>query len=607
MADNPNTNNGTSEQSQTEIYLKQIVTRLNEANGLLRSQRDILRQRGINLPSGAMENLRAVKKQIDLLNRRADAGHGELRSLRALAQTTALINSSLKPDEVLNQVMDKVIELTRAERGYIVLQNEASGELEFPPRVARGIDQSALDNSKGMIISKTIVSNVADTGEPVLTDNASQDKRYQSQESIVGFSLRSILAVPLKARDRIIGVVYCDNRFMAGLFKQTELELLTAFANQAAVAIENANLFESARQSLNEVSAIRERMDNLFTSIASGVITIDEQECILISNAAAEAIVGRPDMNGSKLRDVLPPMADTFYQLLTRVCETGQQESFECTPIINESERSWMMIAAPLRSENGKRGVAIVIDDMTEQKQSESQLIAARRYLPLALVENMRNVNFADVGSQEREITAFFADVRGFTTFSENLEPEELMQVINKYLSLASDAINLFEGIVDKYMGDAVTGLWNTQLNPQADHAVRAIQTALQLVSDLNAQHEVMPEDERLFYGIGIHTGPAVLGNVGGQSRKEFSALGEATDVCKYLQEQAGPGEIIISTQTYALVEDQFECEPSDVKRAKKGYEHINCYRVIKRKPGGPSLFVDHELLELLGESNEDE
>src|SRR5690606_17957035 len=113
----------------------------------------------------------------------------------------------------------------------------------------------------------------------------------------------------------------------------------------------------------------------------------------------------------------------------------------------------------------GIMGVTIVLDDVTEQKRRESQLAEVRRYLPLALVENIKNVEDVDVRGQERTITAVFADVRGFTTFSEKLQPEELMTIINKYLSLASDAVNLYEGIVDKYMGDAVTGLYNTQLN----------------------------------------------------------------------------------------------------------------------------------------------
>ena len=215
-------------------------------------------------------------------------------------------------------------------------------------------------------------------------------------------------------------------------------------------------------------------------------------------------------------------------------------------------------------------------------------------------MENIKNVEDVDLRGQERTITAVFADVRGFTTFSEKLQPEELMTIINKYLSLASDAVNLYEGIVDKYMGDAVTGLYNTQLNPQPDHAARAVQSALALVMDLYAQHEVMPDNERLFYGIGIHTGPAVMGNVGGKERKEFAAMGEATIICKYLQEQAGPGEIIISQDTYEEVEHLFECEPAEIKREKAGYEHVKFYRVIRRKKGGLSPFVDQELLDLL-------
>ena len=80
--------------------------------------------------------------------------------------------------------------------------------------------------------------------------------------------------------------------------------------------------------------------------------------------------------------------------------------------------------------------------------------------------------------------------------------------------------INLFEGVVDKYMGDAVTGLFNTPLNPQSDHALRAVRAALSMVYDVLALHEVLPEDQRLFYGIGIHTG---IGGAG-QRRQPGSA-----------------------------------------------------------------------------------
>jgi adenylate cyclase len=584
--------------------LRDIGKALNDVMDLLRSQRDMLRTRGVNLPSGSLDNLRVLKKRFDILTRTITASQQELRSLRALAETTALINSAQSTDEVLNQVIDTVVALTGAERGYIMLKNDETGELEF--RVARGMDQETLSGD-GMIVSKTIVNNVADTGEALLSDNASQDERYQGQQSIVNFQLRSILAVPLKVRDEVIGVVYCDNRFLQGLFKQSELEVLTAFANQATVALENARLFEDTQARIQEASAIKERMDNLFTSIASGVLTIDENGAILISNATMQNIAENSEMTGKSLVDVLPEMPDAFHQVLEAVQASGQQRMVDLELQIDGNKRYWTMIASPLRGDNGMQGIAMVIDDMTAQKKSEAQLLETRRFLPAALVDKMGTIDLTTMESEEREISAMFADVRGFTSFSENLEPEELMRVINKYLSIASDSISLFEGIVDKYMGDAVTGLFNTQLNPQPDHANRAIQSAMQLVLDLHALHEVLPEDERLYFGIGIHTGPAVLGNIGGKNRREFSALGEATDVCKYLQEQAGPSEVIISEETFHLISASWECEPAPIVREKKGYEHINCFRVLKRRKGVvTSAFIDDELLALLADDDDE-
>jgi len=603
MSDKPN------EELTVAQKIDKVERRLGDVMNLLRAQSEVLKQRGMNLPSGAVNSLRQLKRQVGTLNLNAGSTTDELRSLRALADTTALINSSLDTDEVLNQVMDTVISLTGAERGYIVLKNAASGELEF--RVARGMDAASLDSSKGLIVSKTIVNSVADSGEALLTDNASDDERFQNQQSIVGNQLRSILAVPLKVRDNVIGVVYCDNRVFSGLFKRSDLSTLEAFASQAAVAIENARLFENARLSLRDATNIRDRMQNIFTSVANGIITTDANGLVIAGNVAVEEILNENSVAGKVLNDVLPVLDDSFQNALTQVKNTDTQQFVTVYPVVEGlGEREWNVNIAPLMNALGEpAGVAMVIDDVTQERANESRILEARRYLPAALVESFRDQDILDVGAQEREITALFADVRGFTSFSEKLEPEELMRVINRYLSIASDAISLFEGIVDKYMGDAVTGLWNTQLNPQSDHAVRAVQAAMQLRLDLYALHEVMPDDERLFYGIGIHSGEAVLGNVGGAERREFSALGAATDICKYLQEQAGPGEVIISENTYELVQDVFECElQTEVVREKKGYEDIKFYKVLKRKKGSntSSLFIDDELLDLLGDLDND-
>lgn len=574
-------------------HLRQLVQRVNDLVELLRAQRDILRSHGMNLPPGALDSLKVLRAQLDKLKDGLASTLTELKQLRALASTTSLVNSSLQPDEVLNQVMDTVIRITGAERGYIALRDRDTGGMEYP--VQRGIDKEQIGKGE-LVVSSTIVNEVASTGESVLTENASKDKRYEGHQSIIGFQLRSILAVPLMVREEIIGVVYCDNRIMAGLFKAHDLNLLKAFANQAAVAIENARLFEALRQQIVQMSETRDLMTSIFTSIASGVITVNSENIITQCNLAAETIIGREReaINGRNLDQVLPALNGAFHDHLQRVREAGTRELIEVEPVLSGmGKRYWNLIMSPLRdADQVNQGVVILLDDVTEERENESKFGILSTYVKVGK-EYLQQL---DVAGEEREISVLHCDVRGFTNFSEQLDPERLMEIINKYMSLSSDAINLYEGVVDKYMGDAVTGLFNTQFNPQQDHATRAVRAAMSMMYDLFALHEVLPEQQRLFYGIGVHTGSAVLGNVGGKARKEFAALGDAPDLAKLLQENALGGEVLISTATYELVKDFYECEAIP-PRKNKGYpEFTTMYKVIKHKkrPGTGMLDLDN-------------
>lgn len=588
--------------------IRQLSKDVKDLLELIQKQQEVLRQRGLNLPGTALAELKQLKMRTDKLAQQFNGIQIELTQLRALADTTALITSTLDVDEVLNQVMDTVVRLTGAERGYIVLRNKETGEMEF--RVARGMAQEQLDNNE-FIVSRTIVNRVTESGAPVLTDNASADERFQKQESIVGFALRSILAVPLKTRGEVVGVVYCDNRILAGLFQQHELNLLTAFADQAAVAIDNARLFADARAQLNEVSSIRDLMENIFSSVASGIMTLTLDGTVTTVNTTAQEILGaeQGDILGRRLLDLIPSDPRELNDAIKQVVRRGTQELIKLQPLVNDTTREWNFIISPLHDirDNSVQGLALVLDDLTDLKARESQLATVRRYVPFAGIDTLKADDLANIQVEVREITAIFCDVRGFTTFSEKLQPEDLMRVINRYLSLASDAINFYEGIVDKYMGDAVTGLFNTQLNPQEDHAARCVRAAMNLVFDLYALHEVLPEDQRLFYGTGIHTGAAVLGNVGGSGREEFSAMGDAMEISKLLQENAGPGEIIISEETYERVKDQFECEAITPKKTKNYVIHV-AYKVLRRKKStGTSNFIDPELLALLGDNPDED
>lgn len=565
-----------------QSQLRGLKERADEVKTLLQQQQQLLRRRNIRLPSDAIDRLWNLRSSIDRLSVDMVDTQMQLAQLRRLAETTALINSAQKTDQVLNQVMDTVISLTQAERGYIVLKNHDTDELEF--KVARGL--SAEETAAGgRIVSWSVINQVVETGEAVLTMDAGADDNLSASESIVGFNLLSILAVPLKARDQLIGVAYCDNRVMAGLFKENELNLLTSFGQQAAVAIENARLFEEIRAQMALIEEMHARLTNIFASIGSGVITIDSLNCVIICNLAAEALTGKSTESsvGLPLADLLPPVSSEFYTEIERVRRDQTQQIWAERFLHKGRERYWQVVASPLRGDDQvSYGVALVIDDLTERKEQEEQRRLLGTFIPEALLANIGSIGALDTSPVERTVTAMFADVRGFTAFGETLQPEDLMRIINRYLGAASDAIDAQDGIVDQYLGDAIKALWNTQLNPQEDHAIRALRAAQGIMAAAQALHNVIQPDHRLHFGIGIHTGQAVLGMVGGTDRSEYAVLGEAANTCKFLQENAEPGEIVISPETYALVAEHIRAQPFQLTKMKGGFEHYDTlYRVL--------------------------
>jgi class 3 adenylate cyclase len=165
------------------------------------------------------------------------------------------------------------------------------------------------------------------------------------------------------------------------------------------------------------------------------------------------------------------------------------------------------------------------------------------------------------LGGLRTEITALFADVEGFTSFSETIPPERLMSILNQYLSVAVNAVMDQYGTIDKFMGDAIMAWFNAPV-PQPDHTLRATRAALNIQQAVLELHRDLPPEFRLFYRIGIHTGEAVLGLVGTEARVNYTAIGDVVNTAKRIQESAGTGQILISRQAFEKVANQVQVRP---------------------------------------------
>ncbi|MBT3315934.1 MAG: GAF domain-containing protein [Anaerolineae bacterium] len=532
------------------------------------------------VPRDITDELSLLEGQLYKMSRSAAAFEDEHNNMVALTNISQMVNSSLEVDEVLRIAMDTVVKMISAERGFLMLRD---GENTMTIRTARNWEQESI-NAKESSTSRTIINRVIESGEGILTTDAQEDPRFGAQESIIAHNMRSILCVPLKVKNDLIGVIYADNRIRSGIFTEASRTVLTTFANQVAIAIENARLFTSLRHTLAEVTELKNLMDNIFASIASGVITADIQDQITLCNKAAEAIIGQstPKIIGQQLDEIIPSIAADILPYLATMRQTDEPiTDLEISHTIPERGAvNWRLNLSPLKDANeDTQGVAIVLDDLTERKALEAQRRLFERMVSPAVIQQI-NPDSLRMEGKRSDITILFADIRGFTSFSEKQSPEKLVAVLNRYLAAAAEAVLEEEGTVDKFLGDAVMAWYNAPIR-QADHAMRAVRTALAIRNAIEKLYIELPPEAQLGFGVGIHYGEAVLGLIGTEKKLEYTAIGDSVNTAKRVQENSQKNQILISEDAYKLVKKHIYVDKLDALNVKGKSKPIKVYEVL--------------------------
>jgi class 3 adenylate cyclase len=211
------------------------------------------------------------------------------------------------------------------------------------------------------------------------------------------------------------------------------------------------------------------------------------------------------------------------------------------------------------------------------------------RYLSNEVVENlMDNPELVKPGGDKKIATVLFADIRGYTSFSENKEPEYIIEVLNEYFSEAVEVIIGYRGYIDKFIGDAIMAAWGVPMMSEEQDAELAVSCALeiqQLVSS-SKRRFFRGDASKLRIGIGLHTGPLVAGNLGSDRRMDYSVIGDTVNVAARLEGVAGPGEVVITQATRDLLNTGFKLEERAPVTVKGKNEPIPIYNVTGKKKG---------------------
>jgi adenylate cyclase len=176
-----------------------------------------------------------------------------------------------------------------------------------------------------------------------------------------------------------------------------------------------------------------------------------------------------------------------------------------------------------------------------------------------------------------------FTDIRGFTAYSEKTEPETIVEQLNEYFSIATKFILKNGGYVDKFIGDAVLGVFGAPI-PHAHHAEMAVRTAVEMQQELQ-KISISGNDILSKIGMGINSGVVLSGNLGSQVRMEYSIIGDSVNVAAHLNAMAGPGEIIISRSVYDVIQHIVTVEALPSQQMKGKTESIESFRVINILP----------------------
>jgi adenylate cyclase len=503
-----------------------------------------------------IERMQAVRRQ-------------EMEFIDVVSEVTA----DIKLGSLLQKVMGEATRLLNAERSTLFLNDEKSAELWS--EVGQGLEsmQIRLPNNAG------IAGAVFTSGRSINIPYAYADLRFNpAVDKKTGYFTRSILCVPIINKNgKTIGVTQVLNK-RGGPFTGEDESRLRAFTAQISIALENAKLFADVQSMKNYNEAMLESMSN-------GVITLDESERIVTCNAAGQRILrSRPDQ-------ILQNSASEFFNtenawILEKLALVAGSQSvvtvLDAELIVDDDRLSVNLTALPLLSSEKKRiGSMLMIEDISSEKRMKSTL---SRYMDPAIADKMLASGAEVLGGQSVVATVLFSDVRSFTTITEQLGAQGTVALLNEYFTLMVDCIQREEGMLDKFIGDAIMAAFGIPV-PHDDDADRAVRTAIAMMRELTLWNQLRVSEGKLpvDIGVGLNTDTVVSGNIGSKKQMNYTIIGDGVNLAARLEsacKQYG-AHILISEFTNKLLRGTYFSRELDVVIVKGKTQPVAIHEIM--------------------------
>ncbi|HOX12855.1 MAG TPA: adenylate/guanylate cyclase domain-containing protein [Spirochaetia bacterium] len=514
-----------------------------------------------------------------------------------LSRASALLSSGTDFGELESILVEQACDITRSDLAALYLYTGDPRDPKTPLRLSYKRGPWSVPAS--LARSGEALSFLEDCGEAAVLNR----RRPCALEGILLHpEMASGMALPVAVPKAAVGILFVNAR-TENHYDRIRLNFLGSFCALAAGMLRSSRLFQELKEHVAVIESLERYQESVFSSMTNLLVTTERDGSVRYFNEEAARAFGLSEEDvGRPLNDLLGTRVDA--KILRTVEETLSKGStilgVEGIAAGARGDLDFSLNLSPIRGKRSDRhdGLTLLFTDQSREralKERMNVVVEERRaikdmfsrYLSSEVVQHlMESPDQVRLGGAGKKATVFFADIRGYTSFSEGRTPEYIVEVLNDYFSQAVEVVLQYKGFIDKFIGDCIMAAWGVPMTSEAEDAVNAVTCALEIQKLIEDPKRTFfrGDAEHLRVGIGMHTGYLVAGNLGSSRRMNYSVIGDTVNVAARLEGVAKAGEVIITEDTRGLLGSAFQLEEREPVKVKGKVEPIHIYRAVKRR-----------------------
>ena len=515
-----------------------------------------------------------------------------------IIRASGLLTRDMNYKHLVSVLVEQSLDVTRSNLSVFYAYSQDSEQSDFISQVYK---RGRWESDETIARNSSLIEFIEESRESVIILKKSGNDLFP--DIFRNDAMKSAIALPIFTPNSQMGILIL-NSTQSNFYNRNRFQFLDSFSKMAAGMLNNARLFSEMKESYKKIESLERYQKGIFSSMTDMLLTLDSSGKLYYANDEAIKSFNLDEKSfGSNYQEIFKKSLSKA--ILKSIDETSNKGSNFLglegiyKDKVNENDIDFKLNLSPLIGTRGKKlGTILIFTDESKEQELQKQMSMVTedrrkiknmfaKYLSKDLVNILTDrPDLVKPGGDRKDATVLFADICGYTAFSEGQDPAYIVDVLNEFFNEAVEKVIDSKGYIDKYIGDCIMAAWGVPVTSESDaDAVNAVSCALEI------QKLIRSKERQFFKGnaknlkvaIGMHTGSLVAGNLGSSSRMDYTMIGDTVNVAARLEGVAQAGEVIITQSTKDRLSDFFDLEKREPVMVKGKAKPIQIYNVLDR------------------------